>query len=346
MKKNQLPMAWAAIMLTIFWCSFGLAQFRQKVSKVGLTAANFLEIGVGARPMGVGGAFVARADDITSLYWNPAGLSGVGNVQLLFNHVDWVADINFEYFGLVKTVPGMGAIGLAISAVTMEDMIVRTVANPDGTGEMFSASDLALQLSFARQVTDRFAIGFSGKFVYEQIWHTAASAIAFDFGTLYRTAFNGMTIGMSISNFGTSMKMSGRDAQIRVDIDPLHTGNNDNIRGSLETDRFPLPLIFRFGLMMPIKISQHQQISLMADGLHPNNNYESLNIGAEYNLDDRFFLRAGYKSLFLEDTEEGFTLGAGVSTRWFQAVNLLIDYAYQDFGRLNFTQFFTLRMEL
>lgn len=342
-KRNMIKLL--ALLLSLIFGFSAQAQFRQNVSKAGTTAGNFLEIGIGARAMAMGGAFVARANDISSLYWNPAGLPAINNFQMILNHVNWLADINFDYFGIAKTVPGIGVMGLSIAAITMDDMQVRTVGQPDGTGESFSASDLSIQFSFARQVTSRFSIGFSSKYIFEQIWHTSASAFAFDFGTIYRTAFNGMTIGMSISNFGSSMKMSGRDTQIRVDIDPISAGNNDNIRGSLETDRFSLPLIFRFGIMMPIQLSEQQEIFIMADGLHPNNNYESVNIGAEYTLYSRYSIRGGYKSLFLDDTEEGFTLGAGFKTSISRYLKLNLDYAYQDFGRLTNTQFFTLQLE-
>ena len=342
--NRSLSGFWASICLLLGATSLVSGQFSGNVSKVGTTAANFLEVGVGARPVALGGAYVALAEDVSSIYWNPAGLARIRNFQVIMNHAEWLADINFEYLGLAKRIPGIGVAGLAISAVNMSDMEVRTVANPDGTGEMFSVSNLAIQFSYARAVTDRFSIGFSSKYVYEQIWHMSASAIAFDFGTLYRTTFNGLTIGMSISNFGTSMQMMGRDTQIRVDIDPLSAGNNDNIRGSLATDHFPLPLIFRFGIMMPVKFTNGQELFFMVDGLHPNNNHQSVNIGMEYALGQRLFLRGGYKSLFLEEGEEGFTAGIGFKAKAFRYFGFMVDYAYQDFGRLLNTQFFTLRL--
>jgi hypothetical protein len=66
-------------------------------------------------------------------------------------------------------------------------------------------------------LTDRFSIGFTAKFVQERIWNSTASGFAFDVGTLYRTPFNDLMIGASISNFGTSMKLDGRDIQFNSD---------------------------------------------------------------------------------------------------------------------------------
>ena len=53
----------------------GHGQLITDVSKVGTTAASFLEIGIGSRAIAMGGAFVAVANDATALYWNPGGLS-------------------------------------------------------------------------------------------------------------------------------------------------------------------------------------------------------------------------------------------------------------------------------
>ena len=96
----------------------------------------------------------------------------------------------------------------------MPDDKVRTVDQPEGTGEYFSAGDLAFGISYARKLTDRFSIGFTAKYIQESIWHMSSSAFAIDAGTIFRTdLFGGMVIGASISNFGTSMKLSGIDTR-------------------------------------------------------------------------------------------------------------------------------------
>ncbi len=68
----------------------------------------------------------------------------------------------------------------------MADELVRTVDQPEGTGEFFSAGDIAVGLSYARNLTDRFSIGFSAKYIQETIWHESASAIAIDAGTTFQ----------------------------------------------------------------------------------------------------------------------------------------------------------------
>ena len=68
----------------------------QGSSKSGTTAAQFLKIGVGARAVGMGSAFAATADDITSIYWNPAGLAANLSNEAMFNHTNWIADVGVD----------------------------------------------------------------------------------------------------------------------------------------------------------------------------------------------------------------------------------------------------------
>jgi hypothetical protein len=76
--------------------------------------------------------------------------------------------------------------------------------------------------------------------------------------------------------------------------------------------------------------------------MHPSDDYESINLGTEYGYNDFIFLRAGYKALFLDASEESFSFGFGVKQLLIGNVALMIDYAYQDFGRFSDIQKFTL----
>ncbi len=81
---------------------------------------------------------------------------------------------------------------------------------------------------------------------------------------------------------------------------------------------------------------------IAVDAAHPSDDYESINIGGEYSYNDFVFIRGGYKSLFLQDSEEKFTLGFGLKQQLLNNVSLRIDYAYQNFGRFSDIQKFTL----
>ncbi len=316
----------------------GYGQFVSDVSKVGVTAAPFLEIGVGARAIGMGSAYVSMANDASSLYWNPAGIARLERPELLLVHTQWIADMRFDFAGFVLPLGRWGALGLSVTSLGMDDMMVQTVDKPEGTGEFFSAGDIAMALSYAFNLTDRFSFGFTGKFIQQHIWKESAWGIALDVGTLFTTGFHGMRIGATLSNFGTDMRMTGKDLLVYHDIDENILGNNDRVFAELKTESWPLPLNFQIGVGMEILQNEKRRLTLAVDALHPSDNKESMHLGMEFALRERIFLRAGYQSLFLKDSEEGLTLGGGIWMRVLGSMELRIDYAYADFGRLQNAQ--------
>jgi len=293
----------------------GAQSASQNVSKSGTTAATFLEIGVGAQAIGMGGAYVSVANNATALHWNPAGVASLAETNIDVVHTNWIADTKFDFAGVVLPLGSFGTLGFSLTALSMEDMKVRTVEMPEGTGEYFSAGDLAAGISYARQLTERFAIGLTAKYVQQTIWHESASAFAVDVGTTFKTdLFGGMTIGASLSNFGTSMKMSGRDTREFIRLDPNKQGSNDQIPANIELDSWDLPLLFQFGVSTRVFDNNQYRLTIAVDALHPNDNYESLNIGTEFLYSDYLFLRAGYQSLFLDQAEGGMSFGLGVTS--------------------------------
>lgn len=303
-------------------------------TKVGTTAAPFLGIAVGARAIGTGGAFAAVADDATALYWNNAGIAQLPMSEVIVVHNEWIADMSFDYVGTVINM-GPGALGVSLTSLSMDEMDVTTVEEPEGTGERFDAGDLAVGLSYAHAITDRFHLGGTVKYIRQSIWKESASGFAFDLGTLYETHFfNGLKIGAIISNFGTSMRMEGDDLVVQHDPDDTLFGNNDNVLANMKTDHWNLPINFRVGVAMDVLNDGLHRVTLASDAMHPNDNEESMSVGGEYGFKNMLFLRAGYKSVFLEDGEEGLTLGAGFHLTSLTNIQLGLDYAYQDFGRL------------
>ncbi|MCD6115584.1 PorV/PorQ family protein [bacterium] len=336
--------------LIMFFICLGFAatasgQFVSDVSKVGVTAAPFLEIRVGARAIAMGSAFVGTADDASALYWNPAGIAKLNRPEAILVHTKWIADISFDYVGLVLPIGSFGTLGASVTSLSMDDMMVKTVDQPNGTGEYFGAGDIAMALTYAFNVTDRLSIGFTGKYIQQHIWNESAWGVGFDIGTLFTTGFRGMRIGATLSNFGTDMKMSGKDLLVYHDIDESIDGNNDRIFAELKTETWPLSLNFQIGVAMEVLNNEVHRITLASDALHPSDNTESINVGMEYALREMFFFRAGYQTLFMRDTEEGLTLGGGINMKFMRGLKLRLDYAYADFGRLQNAQQLTLRIQ-
>lgn len=330
--------------LILITSSLGLAS-SGRLTNVGTTAAPFLEVGVGSRAVGMGGAFVAVANDVSALYWNPAGISRIARPEAVFERVEWLADISFNYLGVVIPFGRWGTAGVFLDAMSVPKMAVRTVDYPDGTGEMFDATSYAVGLSYAFSLTDRFSIGLTGKYIEERIWHEKSHSVAFDIGTLYKTNFNGLRIGATISNFGPSLTMDGSDLIIYYDADVSIDGNNDRIMGKLITDEWPLPLNMQFGIAYDLLTTKFIKMTVAADAFHPINNSESVNTGTEIAILDLLFIRAGYQAIGQTDTEEGLTLGGGLRYKMFGQSYIKFDYAFADFGRLKNVSRYTLRLD-
>jgi len=334
MKKLLFSVLVLSCLSTVSW--------GQNVTKVGTTAAPFLNIGVGSRAIAMGGAFVAIANDASGLYWNPGGVATIKNNQAIFNHSQWLAGINFDFAGVVLNLGEMGRVGASATVLSMGDMERTTELQPEGTGETFSAGGYEIGLSYGKMLTDRFSIGFTGKYIREYIMNSGANGLAIDIGTLYRTQWRNLMIGMSISNFGTKMRMTGQDLLVQHDIDPTRYGNNPNLNADLQTDSYDLPLMFRVGISYDaLQDLRNHSLILALDALHPSDNVESMNMGAEYLFHNMIALRAGYKELFSRDSEQGLTFGAGFQRKLIGTLNLQVDYAYQSFGRLTSVNKFT-----
>ncbi len=311
-------------------------------NKVGTTAAPFLGIGAGARAVGMGGAFTAVATDPSALYWNPAGISRNGRTEVLLEHTNYLLGTSYNYFAAVLAIDQENAVGLSVTNLTYGNELVTTVENPDGTGETWNASDWSLELTYSRNLTDRFSIAGGGKMIIQKIWRESATGWALSAGLLYITPFNDLKIGMNIANFGTDMQLSGEDLFVTHDPNQSIAGNNKKIPAAYHTNTYPLPLLFRIGVAMDVIKTDDSRLTLAADALHPSDNAQTVNVGAEYAWNKMLFARVGYKSMFLPDNQEGLTLGIGLSYDITSRLTLKLDYAYESYGLLKNIQKFAI----
>ncbi len=285
--------------------------------KVGTVGLQFLEIGAGPRGVGMGEAVVGASTGIEAVYWNPAGLRTITRPTLLLAYGTWPADISHQFMAYAMPtsfVPGIFAV--SVTALQMDPMVIRTADSPDGVGVMFDPGDLAIGLTYARIFTDKFSAGGTLKWFHSGLADLSVlgepglqdyyvEGFVGDFGTLYDTGFQSLKIGLMIQNMGP---------EVTYDNVPV-----------------PLPATFKFGISMNIFETPGQAITVAAEFRHPSDTSEKILVGAEYNLRQLYFLRAGYKSNF---DEESFTAGGGVRVGVGSFGDIGVDYSYSDFGHL------------
>lgn len=300
-------------------------------SNAGTTAAAFLEIPAGARSIAMGEAYVSLADDASSMYWNPAGITRFRVNEAAFETTEWFAGTRLTYTAAAVKVRG-SYLGASVYMFDGGLMDVTTLTYPEGTGEEFSVQDIALGLTYARALTESFSLGVTAKMVQSRIWRMRASSLALDLGFQYAMPLEGLRMGFSIRNFGSEMRLSGDNTFVRVDLDPQNAGNNDGIPGDLLLKSWDLPLIFRLGMDYTVLQTLDHRLVVAADAVYPNNNANYVNAGAEYGFRKVLFLRAGMSHLFLTDTYGLGRLRAGVGLR--VADRIGVDYAYSERGEL------------
>ncbi|HKZ22091.1 MAG TPA: PorV/PorQ family protein [candidate division Zixibacteria bacterium] len=317
MKKFEIIL----ISLTVLLLPLNLAWSQ---AKTGTAGAKFLQIGISARAVGMGEAFLGIADDASAIFYNPAGLTWVQGKQAMFTHISYPADIRFEFGSFVLPFPKLGGVlGLGFYVLDAGDILLTDYSYPDedfSSGQTFSPKDYAVTVSYARFLTDRLSLGLTGKYIaelygdgltnvtYGGTENFRATGWAADVGTIYNTGYRGLRIGMIISNFGPDLKF--------------------------KREGYALPIDFKFGGSIDI-VNNHQHRAVFAAELsHPSDNLEKYRAGVEYWFDNWVALRVG-NQFSHDDYVGGIALGAGVKLKNLIAKEVKIDYAFQDAGVLS-----------
>ena len=180
--------------------------------------------------------------------------------------------------------------------------------------------------------------------VSSKIWHSSATAFALDLGSIVNTSFlsptgeaeDGLRIGMSISNYGTRLQYDGIDLLNPIDIAPFEDGNFADVPWQCRPGQWELHLFFRIGVGLKQLLTDMHRLILAIDAVHPNNNSEYVNIGAQYELklagQGSFYVRGGYKSLFMVDSQFGMTIGGGLKINLMNNQYIQLDYSHRTMG--------------
>ncbi len=173
----------------------------------GTSGSQFLGVGIGARPMGMGGASVATSDDGTALFWNPAGLTQVTGHRFSVSHLEWLSDVTYQYAGYAAPFGDRAALGLAVEQGSLKW---------DNTGEgTFDAGDFSGAVGYARRLRPNLGVGAGLKYLSSKLGDDSASTYAIDLGAVYRMSEN-VTLGAAVRNMGSGLSF-------RAESDPLPT---------------------------------------------------------------------------------------------------------------------------
>ena len=308
------------------------------VTKVATSAANWLKLETGTRAIGMSGAYTAAGNDVSGIPYNPASVSFIKGQEGFLSTTQYVAGITYNVLGYATNMSGVDYAGIHLFFLDSGSMDVTNEFYPDGTGETFSMTGLCVRGTYARRVTNRLRIGFTGKYIREQIYTTSMQSFAFDIGSHFNTGIYGFVLGMSINNLGPEVKYEGDGLEIECEESP--SGYCQQI-----TEPFSLPLTFRLGFANYIigpesefLKSENHKFLVSIDAINPIDFTLYGAMGVEYSLADMFFLRAG--THFGHDTAD-MSLGAGFQINS-NAFSLGLDYAYVNYGILDYTYQFGL----
>lgn len=326
--------------------SFILPGMLYSQAKTGTTSLNFLKMDVSARANAMAGAFIGISDDASCLYYNPAGMINMENMEIIASHNLYAAETGYSYGGIVVPMKAQNAaFGIQASYFNSGDIDERTPLHPQGTGRTFAATDLMVGVSYAQMLTPKFFVGGTLKFLTESLADETVYTAAGDVGTYYDTGWKSLIFGMSIRNFGGNVKFIKEDN--------------------------PLPMTFLFGINYAPLDDGINKINFLMEAAHPSDNNEYVLLGLEYSFEKTFFIRAGRKldeeenwimqvdrTDFANDDDEagtevdfkddginwtGTTLGLGFNL---QKAGLKVDYAWENLGSLGVTHMVTFGYEL
>jgi hypothetical protein len=261
--------------------------------RTGTTAAPFLKIGVGGRAIGMGEAYVGLANDVSAIYWNPAGLSQLKRKEFEAMHNFYFGRISHDFLGYAHPLGKGRTIGFGIVGLFVGDLERRSeLSSPLKTEGSFGASDYAAIFSYSQMLTERFSGGVSLKVIHQSIDRRRGIGVAVDIGGLYRTGIEGFNLGFGFQNIGTNMKIYKRS--------------------------FPLPFAMRAGISWSLL---EGKFVVTMDVSKPIDNVVSLHFGSEYRFMKFLTLRGGYRYKFddiQEDPLTGFVGGAGLDIGQYQ----------------------------
>ncbi len=167
----------------------------------------FLRMGVGARALGLGGAYVGLAEGPAATYWNPSGLGRIQNLQFEFMNTNLPFDRTSNFFSGVIPIKNVATIGLSWIGLRVNNIEGRT-GNTEDPDYTFTSSQNMIALSLGKSLASMVSIGGNVKFIKYDLGHQSATGVGFDAGLLIHP-FDLITLGLMAQDIGTDYRWSG-----------------------------------------------------------------------------------------------------------------------------------------
>ncbi|MFH1196219.1 MAG: PorV/PorQ family protein [bacterium] len=306
-------------------------------TKIAQTGFGFLEVSSDARSSGMAEAVNSLSGYPGALSYNPASMAEMPTLlNATFSINQWIADINYMAASvIVSPFSGdYGVVGISIQSVDYGDVegTINNPYDPSGYTEtgMISPTAFSIGVGYAKMLNDNFGVGGQIRYSVQKLGdgyvptetgaelkENKASALSYDFGTVFKTGLKSLAFGMSVRNFSKEIKFESED--------------------------FQLPLIFTLGISADLfdffeVPGPEQSLLLSLDTTHPRSHAEQVKFGLEYKFMNMFALRGGYVS---GNDENDVCFGVGVTQ-----FGVELDYAYTPFGVFDNVQRFTARISL
>ncbi|MGE5499473.1 MAG: PorV/PorQ family protein [Syntrophothermus sp.] len=300
--------------------------------KTGSTSFQFLKVYPGARASAMAGAFSSVGDNSEAVFYNPASLTSVRGFDASASYVNWFLDIKHYSFSAAYSLDSWGTFGLQGMFTDVGDIEVTRVDrlgfigskyNPGLTGETIRPNAGVFGLSYALDLTDRFAFGLTAKYAYDNLQVAKAGTIAFDGGLVFRTGFRTLQIAATVRHFGPDVKYLDAGKSY-----PLPQTFNIGISGHLLNASNPL-----------LMTSEDHDLLLSYDMVQPRDFDQQHVVALEYSFRNMLYLRGGYN---FNGEQEKAALGVGIKQS-----GVRIDYSYNNYGEfLNSVHRITIGVEV